>query len=91
MFSYFGVQAIAAIGTGVGNPVLGYAYMAGITGVIMIVCNIIYFVMTKDYAQNGCAAPAGKPADKMSIGEMLKQIVVNPSLLGLMIVELGRY
>lgn len=91
VFSYFGVQAITAIGTGVGNPVLGYTYMAAITGLIMIACNIIYYVITKDYAQNGSEAQAGKPAEKMSVGEMLKQIVVNPPLMGLMLVELGRY
>ncbi|MBI4856301.1 MAG: MFS transporter [Acetobacterium woodii] len=91
VFSYFGVKAIAAIGAGVGNPVLGYTYMAAITGCIMIACNIIYFVITKEYAQNGCEVKAGKPVDKMSVGEMLKQIVVNPPLMGLMLVELGRY
>ena len=90
-FTYFGVKAIAAIGAGVGNPVLGYTYMAAITGCIMITCNWIYFVLTKDYAFNGCATPAGKQEEKMSTGEMLKQIVVNPPLMGLMIVELGRY
>ena len=91
VFSYFGVKAIAAIGAGVGNPVLGYTYMAAITGVIMIVCNLIYYVVIKDYAQSGCEVQAGKPADKMSIGEMLKQIVINPPLMGLMLVETGRY
>jgi sugar (glycoside-pentoside-hexuronide) transporter len=91
VFSYFGVKAIAAIGAGVGNPVLGYTYMAAITGVVMIVCNLIYFVITKDYAQNGTEMAAGKPADKMSVGEMLKQIIINPPLIGLMLVELGRY
>nr|WP_320025061.1 glycoside-pentoside-hexuronide (GPH):cation symporter [uncultured Acetobacterium sp.] len=90
-FTYFGVKAITTIGVGVGNPVLGYTYMAAITGCIMITCNWIYFVLTKDYAFNGCATPAGQKADKMSVGEMLKQIIVNPPLMGLMIVELGRY
>ncbi|MBU4439589.1 MAG: MFS transporter [Acetobacterium sp.] len=90
-FTYFGVKAITAIGVSVGNPVLGYTYMAAITGCIMITCNWIYFVLTKDYAFNGCAAPAGKKEEKMSTGEMLKQIIVNPPLMGLMIVELGRY
>ena len=90
-FSYFGVKAIAAIGTGVGNPVLGYTIMAGITGCIMIACNLVYFGVTKEYANRGNEPVGGKPADKMSVGEMLKQIVVNPPLLGLMIVELGRY
>ena len=90
-FSYFGVKAITAIGTGVGNPVLGYTIMAGITGCIMIACNLVYFGVTKEYANRGNEPVGGKPADKMSVGEMLKQIVVNPPLLGLMIVELGRY
>ncbi|KNZ41623.1 MFS transporter [Acetobacterium bakii] len=90
-FTFFGVKAIAAIGAGTGDPLLGYTYMAAITGCIMITCNWIYFGLTKDYAFNGCAAPAGKKADKMPVGEMLKQIVVNPPLMGLMIVELGRY
>jgi len=91
VFSYFGVMSITTIGVGVGNPVLGYTIMAAITGVIMIACNLIYFIMIKDYAQNGCEVQAGKPAKKMSVGEMFKQIVVNPPLLGLMLVELGRY
>ena len=90
-FSYFGVKAIAAIGTGVENLVLGYTIMAGITGCIMIACNLVYFGVTKEYANRGNEPVGGKPADKMSVGEMLKQIVVNPPLLGLMIVELGRY
>lgn len=90
-FSYFGVKAIAAIGTGVENLVLGYTIMAGITGCIMIACNLIYFGVTKEYANRGNEPVGGKPADKMFVGEMLKQIVVNPPLLGLMIVELGRY
>lgn len=90
-FSYFGVKAITAIGTGVGNPVLGYTIMAGITGCIMIACNLVYFGVTKEYANRGNEPVGGKPADKMSVGDMLKQIVVNPPLLGLMIVELGRY
>ncbi|HEY5557463.1 glycoside-pentoside-hexuronide (GPH):cation symporter [Acetobacterium sp.] len=90
-FSYFGVKAITAIGTGVGNPVLGYTYVAIITGVIMTLCFWTYFVITKDYANKGCEIKTGKPAQKMSVGEMLKQIIVNPPLIGLMIVELGRY
>lgn len=88
VFSYFGVKSITAIGASLGNPVLGYTYMAAITGVIMIVCNIIYFITIKDYAQNG--STIGK-AEKMPVGEMIKQIIINPPLIGLMLVELGRY
>ncbi|MBK5244912.1 MAG: MFS transporter [Eubacteriaceae bacterium] len=91
VFSYFGVKSISAIGATVGNPVLGYTYVAIITGVIMVLCFWIYFAITKDYAHKGCEVQAGKPTAKMSVGEMLKQIVVNPPLVGLMLVELGRY
>ena len=91
VFSYFGVKAIATLGASAGNPVLGYTYMAVITGLVMIASYLIYFVITKDYAQNGSVAVSGQPVEKLSVAEMLKQIVVNPPLMGLMLVELGRY
>ncbi|MGD9475554.1 MAG: MFS transporter [Eubacteriaceae bacterium] len=89
VFSYFGVKAITAVGAGVGNEVMGYTIIAGVTGCIMIICNLVYFKITTPYKDNGSGTAAAK--EKMPIGEMLKQIVVNPPLMGLMLVELGRY
>ncbi|WKY46990.1 glycoside-pentoside-hexuronide (GPH):cation symporter [Eubacteriaceae bacterium ES3] len=89
VFSYFGVKSIAAVGAGIGNEVLGYTIIAAVTGCIMIICNLTYFKITTPYKDNGSEAQATK--EKMPISEMLKQITVNPPLMGLMLVELGRY
>ncbi|MBF7097274.1 MFS transporter [Alkalibacter mobilis] len=48
------------------------------------------FLITKPYAQTG-VQKVGGVTEKPPISEMLKQIVVNPPLIGLMLVELGRY
>jgi len=57
----------------------------------MIASYYVLFFITKDYAFHGTAEQTGKPEEKMSIGDMLKQIVVNPPLIGLMLGETGRY
>ncbi|NTW71769.1 MAG: MFS transporter [Eubacteriaceae bacterium] len=91
MFSYFGVKAVMAVGTAVNDPALGFTYVVIAVGILMILSNWIYFYITKDYAFHGTQTKAGKPEKKMSVGEMLKQIVINPPLIGLLLVELGRY
>jgi len=87
-FSLIGMKMILALGKG---TAVGYTYTVMITGAVMVACYYVLFFMTKDYAFHGTAVQSGKPEEKMSIGDMLKQIVVNPPLLGLMLAELGRY
>ncbi|OLN29473.1 MFS transporter [Desulfosporosinus metallidurans] len=88
-FSLIGMPMILALGKG--NPAMGYTLTVVITGAVMIACYYALFFMTKDYAFHGTSVQSGKTEEKMSIGEMLKQIVVNPPLIGLMLGELGRY
>jgi sugar (glycoside-pentoside-hexuronide) transporter len=96
MFSSLGAIAFSLIGLkmiqtlGAGNPPMGYTLTVVITGAVMILCYYALFFMTKDYAFHGTTTPGGK-AEKMPVGEMLKQIVVNPPLIGLMLAEVGRY
>lgn len=88
-FSLIGMKMILSLGKG--NPAMGYTLTVVITGIVMAACYYALFFMTKDYAFHGTSVRSGKSAEKMSIGEMLKQIVVNPPLLGLMLGETGRY
>lgn len=88
-FSLIGMPMILALGKD--NPPMGYTLTVVFTGIIMIACYYVLFFMTKDYAFHGTSAQAGKPPEKMSVGGMLKQIVINPPLIGLMLGELGRY
>ncbi len=89
-FSLIGMKMILALGEG-RNPATGYTLTVVITGIVMIASYYALFFMTKDYAFHGTTVQSGKPAEKMPISEMLKQIVVNPPLMGLMLGELGRY
>ncbi len=91
VFSLIGMPLILFLGKANGNAANGYTFTVIIAGIIMIACYYMLFFMTKDYAHHGVSAQAGKPAEKMSIGEMLKQIIVNPPLIGLLLGELGRY
>jgi len=88
-FSLVGMTMILAFGKG--NPAMGYTLTVVVTGIVMVACYYALFFMTKDYAFHGTSAQSGKAEEKMSIGEMLKQIVVNPPLIGLMLGEIGRY
>jgi len=88
-FSLIGMKMILSLGKG--NPAMGYTLTVVITGIAMVACYYSLFFMTKDYAFHGTSVQSGKTKEKMSIGEMLKQIVVNPPLIGLMLGELGRY
>lgn len=88
-FSIIGMKMILALGKG--NPAMGYTLTVVITGIVMVACYYALFFMTKDYAFHGTSVQSGKSVEKMPIGEMLKQIVVNPPLMGLMLAELGRY
>lgn len=88
-FSLIGMKMILSLGKG--NPAMGYTLTVVITGAVMIACYYTLFFMTKDYAFHGTSVQSGKPAEKMPISEMLKQIIVNPPLIGLMLGEVGRY
>ncbi|HCX65889.1 MAG TPA: sugar transporter, partial [Eubacteriaceae bacterium] len=89
-FSYFGVKAIPAIGEMINNETLGFTYFVIGAGVILVLFNFIYFKITKPYAYYGEKSKEGKD-NKLSLKEMLQQIIVNPPLIGLLLAELGRY
>ncbi len=88
-FSMLGAKSIQLLGGG--NQALGCALTVIVTGLIMIFCYWTLFAITKDYAYHASANPVAVKKDKMSVVEMLKQIITNPPLLGLMLAELGRY
>lgn len=88
-FSLISLPLILTLGKG--NPAVGYTYTVIITGIVMIAGYYLFFFMTKDYANAGITIQSGKLVEKMSIGEMLKQIAVNPPLIGLLLAEIGRY
>lgn len=88
-FSVVGMPMILALGKS--NPAMGYTLTVVITGIVMVACYYALFFMTKDYAFHGTAVQSDKPQEKMSVLEMLKQIIINPPLIGLMLGELGRY
>ena len=88
-FSMIGAKSIQLLGNG--NQAMGCTLTVIASGIIMVLCYWTLFAMTKDYAYHPGANAKTEARDKMSIGEMLKQIVVNPPLLGLMLAELGRY
>ncbi|SNS97788.1 glycoside/pentoside/hexuronide:cation symporter, GPH family/glucuronide carrier protein [Anaerovirgula multivorans] len=90
-FSLIGFKMATIIGARLGNQAIGFTLTVVFTGIIMILCNLSLFAITKDYAHHGETKKSVKEEEKMSIGEMLKQIVVNPPLIGLMLAELGRY
>lgn len=67
-----------------------FTLIALIGGLVMLSSYYLYFLITKDYAFHGTEKPS-EAKEKLSIGEMLKQIIVNPPLLGLLLGDLGRY
>jgi glycoside/pentoside/hexuronide:cation symporter, GPH family len=96
MFNGLGAIAFSLIGLpmimyfGKISPGNGHMITVIFTGIVMVVCYYVLYFLTKDYAFHGTAA-SGVPQEKLSVGEMVKQIVVNPPLIGLMLGELGRY
>jgi sugar (glycoside-pentoside-hexuronide) transporter len=67
-----------------------FTLTALIGGITMLASYYVLFYLTKDYAFHGTAQPS-EVKEKMQISEMLKQIVVNPPLLGMLFGDLGRY
>ncbi|HCX65318.1 MAG TPA: sugar transporter [Eubacteriaceae bacterium] len=90
VFSFFGSLAVLNLGPA-GAEHLGYTYTVVVTGIIMVLCYWFLFVITKDYGFHGLSKPGEKEEDKMPVSTMLKQIFVNPPLIGLLLSELGRY
>jgi len=87
-FSTLGLKMITALGKN--NPAIGYTFTAAITGIFMILCYYSFFFASKDYDRPD-SVQASKAGEKMPVGEMLKQIIVNPPLIGLLLSEFGRY
>ena len=88
-FSMVGAKTIQLLGNG--NQALGCTLTVVVSGVLMILCYWGLFTITKDYAYHPGANAKAEKKDKMAVAEMLKQIIVNPPLIGLMLAELGRY
>jgi sugar (glycoside-pentoside-hexuronide) transporter len=88
-FSLVGAKAISMLGNG--NQAMGCTLTVVISGILMSLCYWALFALTKDYAYHPGANAATEKRDKMPIGEMLRQILVNPPLIGLMLAEVGRY
>lgn len=91
VFALIGYKLAIGLGENTGNPALGFTLTVIITGVAMVICHWILYRLTKDYAYHGTVVQTANKEDKMSISEMLRQIIVNPPLIGLMLAELGRY
>lgn len=89
LFSLTSMPLILFLGRS--NAVNGYTYAVTIGGLIMIACYLVFFVVTKDYANHGTSQQINQPAQKMSGKEMVKQIVTNTPLLGLLLGEVGRF
>lgn len=88
-FSVIGAKAINTLGNG--NQAMGCTLTVAISGILMILCYWALFALTKDYAYHPGANAATEQKDKLPVSEMLKQIIVNPPLIGLMLAEVGRY
>nr|NJM02065.1 MFS transporter [Desulfobacula sp.] len=88
-FSMVGAKSIQLLGGG--NQALGCTLTVIVSGILMTLCYWTLFSITKDYAYHSAGQPQAQATDKMGIGEMFKQIIVNPPLIGLMLAELGRY
>lgn len=88
-FSLIGAKSIQLLGGG--NQALGCTLTVMASGVVMILSYWLLFAITKEYAYHPKANAQAETKNKMSIGEMFKQIVVNPPLIGLLLAELGRY
>jgi GPH family glycoside/pentoside/hexuronide:cation symporter/glucuronide carrier protein len=91
VFSMIGAKTITLLGNG--DQSLGCTLTVVASGIVMVLCYLTLFAMTKDYAYhpNAKANATAEKKDKMDIGEMLMQIIVNPPLIGLMMAELGRF
>ena len=88
-FSLAGAKSIQIFGGG--DQALGCTLTVVGSGVIMMLSYWALFAITREYAYHPKANAKSEANDKMRIGEMLKQIVINPPLIGLMLSELGRY
>ena len=88
-FSMVGAKSIQLLGGG--NQAMGCTLTVIVSGILMTLCYWALFSITKDYAYHPSAHVQAETKDKMGIGDMFKQIIVTPPLIGLMLAELGRY
>ncbi|AFA48312.1 MFS transporter [Acetobacterium woodii] len=89
-FSYVGVKAIQAAGSITNDPAWGYTTVVILVALIMVLCYWIFFYLTKEYAFRG-TVPKSQKKESMSIPEILQQLFQNPPLIGLLLIDLGRY
>lgn len=89
-FAYFGVKAIQGLGAAFDDPAKGYLTVVIIVALIMVLCYWTFFYLTKEYAFRGTML-ASQKTEGMPIREILKQLLQNPPLIGLLLIDLGRY
>lgn len=91
-FSAIGLTTVMAIGTAIGNPVLGFTLVAFAMACIYWVTYFAHFKMTAGYEETQKeAAVSTKKKEKTSIKEMGKSLFQNPHLLVLLLADLTRW
>ncbi|KNZ40585.1 MFS transporter [Acetobacterium bakii] len=89
-FAYVGVKAIQAASIAFNDPARGYLTVVIMVALIMVLCYWTFFFLTKEYAFRGTTLKSQK-TEGMPIREILKQLLQNPPLIGLLLIDLGRY
>ncbi|WP_373485408.1 MFS transporter [Acetobacterium malicum] len=89
-FSYVGVRAIQEISKALNDPALGYTTVVIMVALFMVLCYWIFFFLTKEYAFRG-TVPVTQKKESMSVPEILQELFHNPPLIGLLLIDLGRY
>jgi len=97
MFNALGAIVFSALGTPLVQSfaaqygAVGFTYTAAIFGVLMIACYYIFFFLTSGYDTYEAPSTEDADSEKLSVGEMFKQILVNPPLIGMFLGDIGRY
>lgn len=89
-FAYVGVKAIQAASIAFNDPSRGYLTVVIMVALIMVLCYWTFFFLTKEYAFRGTTLESQK-TESMPIRDILKQLLQNPPLIGLLLIDLGRY
>ncbi len=96
--SYTSVPFATLLGGFFGNAVLGFALATAAVTIAMMLGYWAHFAMTKGYEETTekktkaqKAAEKADAKDKMTIGEILKNLFLNPPLMVLMLADFARY
>jgi len=89
LFSYIGSPLALYLGKVTHNEVLGYASLAGIMALTMMIGYWTVFKITEGYEDTTAETKAS--SQKVSIGIMLKSLFENPPLVALLLSDFFRY